>query len=341
MVILIGVWGSRSRRVHASYLFFLYTLVGSLIMLLGVLTLYFHSGSTNWFILVLVEYPFYKELFIWLTFFISFAVKVPIIPFHIWLPEAHVEAPTAGSVLLAGILLKMGTYAFLRFLFPLFPFGTEFFIPLVFSISVISILYSSLTTIRQIDLKKIIAYSSVAHMNFVTLGLLSLDLQGLEGSVFMMLGHGLVSPALFLCVGVLYDRYHTRLLPYFGGLVLGMPLFSIFFFIFTLANVSLPGTINFVGEFLILISLFSRSLFASLLALIGVILGAVYAMWLFNRVVFGLVNFTFIFKFSDLNKREFLYLFFLLVGTLCLGFFPNIILHLIHFSSINILLFFI
>jgi proton-translocating NADH-quinone oxidoreductase chain M len=308
MFLIIGVWGSRLRRIHAAYQFFLYTLLGSLFMLLGIVLLYFQTGSMNIHVLLNTPLTEIREIIIWFSFFVSFAVKVPIIPLHIWLPEAHVEAPTAGSVLLAGILLKMGTYGMIRFLLPIMPNGTEYFVPIVYTISVISILYSSFSTIRQIDIKKVIAYSSVAHMNFVMLGIMSYNVQGIEGSIYLMLGHGVVSSALFVLVGILYERYHTRILNYYGGLVYGMPLFAIFFMFFTLGNVSLPGTSNFVGEILILFGTAMRSMWVAMLASLGIILGAVYAFWLYNRIIFGSVRTRFIRGFSDITRREFLVL---------------------------------
>ena len=229
MFLIIGVWGSRERKIRAAYQFFLYTLIGSLFMLLAILLIYFQVGTTDLQVLMTTEFSERRQFFLWLAFFLSFAVKVPMIPFHIWLPEAHVEAPTSGSVILAGILLKLGTYGFLRFSIPLFPEATVYFTPLIYTLSVLGIIYASFTTLRQIDLKKIIAYSSVAHMGFVTLGLFSLNTQGIEGAILLMLSHGFVASALFLCIGILYDRTHTRLIRYYGGLVQTMPLFSFFF----------------------------------------------------------------------------------------------------------------
>ena len=266
MFLIIGVWGSRERKVRAAYQLFLYTLVGSLFMLLAILLIYCQTGTTNLQILYTTQFSEPRQLLLWLAFFASFAVKVPMIPVHIWLPEAHVEAPTAGSVILAGILLKLGTYGFLRFSIPLFPYASIYFTPLVQTLSVLAIIYSSLTTLRQVDLKKIIAYSSVAHMNFVTLGLFTLNLQGVEGGLLLMLAHGVVSPALFLLIGSLYDRHKTRILRYYGGCGRTMPLFSLMFLFFTLANISLPGTGNFVGEFLVLTGAFQSNTFLATLA---------------------------------------------------------------------------
>lgn len=329
MFLIIGVWGSRDRKVHAAYQFFLYTLIGSILMLVALLLLYTSVGSTHLFILLNSSYTESFSNFVWLALFIAFAVKVPMIPFHIWLPEAHVEAPTAGSVILAGILLKMGTYGLIKFSLPVFPESTIFFQPLICVISLVGIIYSAFTTIRQVDLKKIIAYSSVGHMNYVTLGIASTTISGLEGSLFMMLGHGFVSSALFLCVGLLYERYHTRVLLYYSGLVFGMPIFSFFFFFFTLANVSLPGTSNFVGELLILIGVFVASPISAVLSALAVILSAVYAFWLYNRTVFGHIS-GFLHYFSDLNRREFILLVLFSFFIMFSGIFPAVFLEAFH-----------
>lgn len=337
MFLIIGIWGSRDRKIHAAYQFFLYTLAGSVLMLLAIIYLYVNVGSTHYTVLSMYEYSVMENRLLWLALFLSFAVKVPMIPFHIWLPEAHVEAPTAGSVILAGILLKMGTYGLLKFSLPLFPEATVFFHPLVFIMSLIGIIYAACTTIRQVDLKKIIAYSSVGHMNYVTLGILSCNVYGIEGSIYLMIGHGLVSSALFLCVGQLYERYHTRVVLYYGGLVFGMPVFAIYFLFFTLANISLPGTSNFIGEFLVLVGTLSSSTLGAFIASIGVILGAVYAIWLYNRVMFGSVKIEFLKKFSDLNKKEFLLSFVLVVLILITGIYPSLITDYLHVSTYLIL----
>lgn len=309
MFILIIVWGSRSRKVHAALQFFLYTLIGSVLMLLGILFIYSELGTTD--ITYFLNHIFSedRQMILWLCFFIPFAVKVPMFPFHIWLPEAHVEAPTAGSVLLAGVLLKLGTYGMLRLMIPAFPFANNKYLFFVFILGILGIIYSSCATIRQIDLKKIIAYSSVAHMNFVIVGLFSQNCAAVSGSVFLMLSHGLVSSALFLCVGVLYDRYHTRNLKYYGGLVMVMPLFSILFLLFSLANIGMPGSSSFIGEFFILLGIFPLNRFVTILAGLSMVLGACYAMWLYNRIVFGDLKIKFIARFSDLNGREFSLLF--------------------------------
>jgi len=301
-------------------------------MLLGVIFIYYTVGSTDYRILLTVDFLPKIQILLWLSFFASFAVKIPVLPVHIWLPEAHVEAPTAGSVLLAGVLLKLGTYGLIRFSLPLFPYATHYFTPLVLVISVVSIIYSSLTTLRQIDLKKVIAYSSVAHMNLVTIGIFSYNLNGLEGALALMLSHGIVSSGLFLCVGVIYDRYGTRLIKYYGGLVNFMPLYGVVFVILSLANMGFPGSSSFVGEILIFLGIFSINSFCLLLACTSVIFSAGYSVWLCNRIMFGPVNYN-IKKFSDLNERESFYLGLLIFLVLLFGFYPNGILETLHFSS--------
>jgi len=335
MFIIIGVWGSRQRKIHAAYQFFFYTLLGSILMLLGIIVIYFETGTTDIQLLAQIELSKSRQLILWLAFFASFAVKVPMLPVHIWLPEAHVEAPTAGSVILAGVLLKLGVYGIIRFMIPMFPYAMDYFTPMVFTMCVIGIIYSAATTIRQIDLKKIIAYSSVAHMNFALLGLFTNNSQGIEGSLFFMLGHGVVSSALFLCIGILYDRYHTRNILYYGGLVQVMPIFSIFFLIFTLANLGLPGLVNFVGEFLVLVGTWKVNTTVIFLASIGMILGAVYAIWLYNRLVFGQIRFYSLQKFVDLNRREFFVLLPLLFMTFFMGIYPAAFLDTFNMSINN------
>ncbi len=335
MFIIIGIWGSRQRKIHAAYQFFFYTLFGSILMLIGIIIIYFQTGTTDIQLLAQTEFTIQRQLILWLSFFCSFAVKVPMLPVHIWLPEAHVEAPTAGSVILAGVLLKLGTYGIIRFMIPLFPYAMNYFTPLVFSMCIIGIIYSSATTIRQIDLKKIIAYSSVAHMNFALLGLFANNIQGLEGSLFFMLGHGIVSSGLFLCIGILYDRYHTRNILYYGGLVQVMPLFSIFFLIFTLANIGLPGTVNFIGEFLVLIGTWRTNTIVIFLASIGTILGAIYAIWFYNRLVFGQIRFYALQKFVDIQRREFFLLLPLLFMVFFMGIYPIIFLESFNLSANN------
>jgi len=337
MFFIIGIWGSRERKIRAAYQFFLYTLFGSVLMLLAILLIYFQAGTTDYQILITTSFSEKRQLLLWLAFFASFAVKVPMVPVHIWLPEAHVEAPTGGSVILAGILLKLGTYGFIRFSIPMFPHATLFFTPLIYSMSVIAILYASLTTLRQIDLKKIIAYSSVAHMNYVTLGIFSLNLQGIEGSLLLMLSHGLVSSALFLCVGCLYERSHTRLVKYYGGLVQSIPFFALLFLFFTLGNISLPGTSSFVGEFLILCGVFQTNPFVGSLAASGMIFGTAYSMWLYNRLCFGNVKTPLWNQFADLNRRELALFFPFVFGVLWMGLYPEVFLSGIHMSVSSLL----
>nr|YP_008802568.1 NADH dehydrogenase subunit 4 [Monomastix sp. OKE-1]AGZ90221.1 NADH dehydrogenase subunit 4 [Monomastix sp. OKE-1] len=332
MFIIIGVWGSRERKIRAAFQFFLYTLIGSVLMLLALLFIYFQTGTTDVMILLTTDFSEKRQILLWIAFFASFAVKVPMIPVHIWLPEAHVEAPTAGSVILAGILLKLGTYGFLRFSIPMFPMASIYFSPLIYTLSVLGIIYASLTTLRQIDLKKIIAYSSVAHMGYVTLGLFSLNTQGIEGSILLMLSHGFVASALFLCVGVLYDRHKTRLVKYYGGCVHVMPLFSFFFLLFTLGNISLPGTSSFIGELLILAGIFQTNTFIATLACSGMVLGAAYSLWLYNRVVFGNFKTHSIHHFADLNRREFFIFLPFGIAVLWMGIYPEIFLDTMHTS---------
>lgn len=349
MFFIIGVWGSRQRKIHAVYQFFLYTFFGSILMLFAIFIIYSNVGSTD---LIQIRCSYFSEnrqLFIWLCLFIAFAIKVPMFPFHIWLPEAHVEAPTSGSILLAGILLKLGTYGFLRFLIPLFPYANKFFTPLVISLCLLGIIYGSLATIRQIDLKKIIAYSSVVHMNFAILGLYSYSLEALMGSFFLMLSHGIISGALFLCIGILYDRYHTRIIYYYGGLVNFMPIFSSIFLIFILSNMAFPGTSGFVGEILILIGVFSYNTKIAILLSLSMVFSAIYSLWLYNRIIFGEIKSFFInynsiilnkkwfSKFSDINKREFFSLLPFFLINIILGIYPNIIFNSVYFSFLHLL----
>lgn len=330
MFLIIGIYGSRERKILAAYKFFLYTLTGSVLMLLSILVLYKTYGTTNLELLLTLQISTPLQILAFLSFFMSFAVKMPMLPVHLWLPEAHVEAPTAGSIILAGVLLKLGGYGLLRFSVPLFPVAAEYLTPIVYTIAILGILYASLTTIRQVDLKKIIAYSSIAHMNLVVLGIFSNQWIGVEGSVLLMLSHGFVSSALFLAVGVIYDRHHTRLLPYYGGLASLMPLYSILFVLFSLANISVPLSSSFVGELLIFLSVFHNSFLSCVLAGSGVILSAVYAMWLCNRLLFGKVNHAFILPYMDLSLRE-LFLFAPLLGlTLFMGVYASAFLDDLH-----------
>nr|YP_010571551.1 NADH dehydrogenase subunit 4 [Salix integra]UZG93213.1 NADH dehydrogenase subunit 4 [Salix integra] len=336
MFIIIGVWGSRQRKIKAAYQFFLYTLLGSVFMLLAILLILLQTGTTDLQISLTTEFSERRQIFLWIASFASFAVKVPMVPVHIWLPEAHVEAPTAGSVILAGIPLKLGTYGFLRFSIPMFPEATLFSTPFIYTPSAIAIIYTSLTTSRQIDLKKIIAYSSVAHMNLVTIGMFSPNIQGIGGSILPMLSHGLVPSALFLCVGVLYDRHKTRLVRYYGGLVSTMPNLSTIFFSSTLANMSSPGTSSFIGEFLISVGAFQRNSLVATLSALGMILGAAYSLWLYNRVVSGNLKPDFLHKFSDSNGREVSIFIPFLVGVVRMGVHPKVFPDCMHTSVSNL-----
>jgi proton-translocating NADH-quinone oxidoreductase chain M len=337
MFIIIGVWGSRERRIRAAYMFFLYTLLGSVLMLLAILYIYYQAGTTDYQILLTTTFDPEVQKLLWLAFFASFAVKVPMLPVHIWLPEAHVEAPTAGSVILAGILLKLGSYGFLRFSLPLFPYASVYFTPFIYSFACIAVIYTSLTAIRQTDLKRIIAYASVAHMNLVLIGMFVYNLQGLEGSILQQLSHGLVSGALFLCVGVIYDRHHTRLVKYYSGLAHTMPIYIAIFMFFSMANIALPGTSSFVGEFLILVGAFQTNTTVCVLSATGMILGGGYSLWLFNRVAFGNIKVQYMKAFSDIDKREFGTLLPLIVLTLVMGIYPEIFLDPMHMSCGNLL----
>ncbi len=303
MFLIIGVWGGK-RRVYAAFKFFLFTLAGSLLMLLAIMTMYWTAGTTDIETLLKTSFAVGAQKWLWLAFFASFAVKLPMWPVHTWLPDAHVEAPTAGSVILAAILLKMGGYGFLRFSLPMFPDASVYFTPLVYALSIIAIIYTSLVALVQEDMKKLIAYSSVAHMGFVTIGIFAANTQGVQGAVYQMISHGLVSGALFLSVGVVYDRMHTREIAAYGGLVQRMPRYAVAFMVFTLANVGLPGTSGFIGEFLTLIGAFQANTWVALLATSGVILSAAYALYLYRRVIFGVIEKPNLMGIADLNWRE-------------------------------------
>ena len=287
MYLIIGVWGSRVRKIRAAYFFFLYTLLGSVIMLLGILYLYYQVGTTDYETLLSVLLTIQEQKLIWLAFFASFATKVPMVPVHIWLPEAHVEAPTAGSVILAGVLLKLGTYGLIRFSFPLFPEACFYFTPLVFSIAVIGVIYTSFTAIRQTDFKRIIAYTSVAHMNLVIIGMFCFNNISIEGALLQSVSHGFVASALFLIIGIVYERHHTRMVKYYGGLVHVMPIYIFIFLFFTMDNIGLPGTGSFIGEFLILTGIFKLNTTIAFFSATGMVLGGCYSLWLFNRIAYG------------------------------------------------------
>jgi NADH-quinone oxidoreductase subunit M len=322
MFLIIGVWGG-PRRVYASFKFFLYTLLGSVLMLLAIMAMYWQAGTTDIPTLMKYAFPHGMQTWLWLAFFASFAVKMPMWPVHTWLPDAHVEAPTAGSVILAAILLKMGGYGFLRFSLPMFPHASMDLAPLVFALSVIAIVYTSLVALVQEDMKKLIAYSSVAHMGFVTMGIFALTTQGIAGGIFQMISHGIVSAALFLCVGVVYDRMHTREISAYGGLVNNMPLYAVVFLIFTMANVGLPGTSGFVGEFLALVGTFKSNIPVATLATIGVILSACYALWLYRKVVFGTLTKPALARLRDMGPREIFVFAPLVALTILFGVYPK------------------
>jgi NADH-quinone oxidoreductase subunit M len=323
MFLIIGVWGGK-RRVYAAFKFFLYTLLGSVLMLLAIIALYWQAGTSDLPTAIeKLQLPFQWQFWLWLAFFASFAVKVPMWPVHTWLPDAHVEAPTAGSVILAGVLLKMGGYGFIRYSVTLFPEATQYFAPLVFGLSVVAVIYTSLVALVQEDMKKLIAYSSVAHMGFVTIGIYVMNMQGVQGSIFQMLSHGIVSAALFLCVGVVYDRMHTREISAYGGLVHRMPRYAFVFLFFTLASVGLPGLSGFIGEFLVLIGTFKANTWVAFLAATGLILGAAYALWLYRKIVFGELTKDSLKAILDMNKREIAVFLPLVLITLWMGIYPN------------------
>ncbi len=335
MFLIIGVWGG-ARRVYASIKFFLYTLLGSVLMLVAILAMYGEAGTTDIPTLLNYDFPPEMQTWLWLAFLASFAVKMPMWPVHTWLPDAHVEAPTAGSVVLAAILLKMGGYGFLRFSIPMFPIASAELAPLIFALSVIAIIYTSMVAFAQEDMKKLIAYSSIAHMGFVTMGVFTLTMQGVQGGIFQMLSHGIVSAALFLCVGVVYDRMHTREIAAYGGLADRMPLYAFCFMVFTMANVGLPGTSGFVGEFLALTGAFQVNTWLALLAALGVILSAVYALWLYRRVIFGVLEKPSLRAITDVNPREAAILLPLVALTLLFGFYPAPLLDVTSASVANL-----
>ena len=336
MFLIIGIWGGE-RRVYSAFKFFLYTLLGSVLMLVAIISIYWMTGTTDVTYLYNIGIEAKYQNLLWLAFFSSFAVKLPMWPVHTWLPDAHVEAPTAGSVILAAILLKMAGYGFIRFSVGLFPIASEYFIPLIYFLSLVAIIYTSFVALMQEDMKKLIAYSSVAHMGFVTLGIFTFTQQGMEGSIFQMISHGLVSAALFFSVGVVYERMHTRLINNYGGLVSIMPKYAIVLMVFTLAAIGLPGTSGFIGEFLILIGTFKKSFLVATIASLGVILAAAYMLWLYKRIIFGEIIKDEIKKLMDLNKTEFIILSFLAFPIILFGFYPEPLLNTVEISIIDLI----
>ncbi|MDC0858432.1 NADH-quinone oxidoreductase subunit M [Pelagibacteraceae bacterium] len=336
MFLIIGVWGG-PRRVYSAFKFFLFTLLGSVLMLVAIIAIYWITGTTDVTEIYKIQIPSDYQNLLWLAFFSSFAVKMPMWPVHTWLPDAHVEAPTAGSVILAAILLKMAGYGFLRFSIPMFPLASEYFMPLIYTLSIIAIIYTSLVALMQEDMKKLIAYSSVAHMGYVTLGIFTFTKQGIEGSIFQMISHGLISAALFLCVGVVYDRLHSRMISTYGGLVNHLPKYSFLFIVFALAGLGLPGTSGFLGEFLVLTGAFQKNYLVSMLATFGVVLGAAYMLWLTKRVIFGNTNNNEIKNLKDINNLEALMLITLAILVILFGFYPSPLMDTLNISVNNLI----
>ena len=336
MFLIIGVWGG-PRRVYSAFKFFLFTLLGSVLMLVAIIAIYWITGTTDVTEIYKIQIPSDYQNLLWLAFFSSFAVKMPMWPVHTWLPDAHVEAPTAGSVILAAILLKMAGYGFLRFSIPMFPLASEYFMPLIYTLSIIAIIYTSLVALMQEDMKKLIAYSSVAHMGYVTLGIFTFTKQGIEGSIFQMISHGLISAALFLCVGVVYDRLHSRMISTYGGLVNHLPKYSFLFIVFALAGLGLPGTSGFLGEFLVLTGAFQKNYLVSMLATFGVVLGAAYMLWLTKRVIFGNTNNNEIKNLKDINNYEALMLITLAILVILFGFYPSPLMDTLNISVDNLI----
>ena len=338
--LIIGFFGTRIRKIRAAYFFFIYTLVGSLFILGSILYIYSVAGTSIYSSLCHYSFTLTEQKLLWLGFFLSFAVKVPIVPFHIWLPEAHVEAPTPGSAILAGILLKLGTYGFIRYSIPLFPQASIYYTPFIFTLGVIGIFYTSLTAIRQTDLKRIIAYTSVAHINLVVLGIFSITSTGIHGCLIQSLSHGFVSAALFLLVGTLYDRYHTRLFLHYGGLIHVIPIFGFFFLLFTVANIAIPGTSSFVGEFLLLVGLFEVNPVVSFFSATSLVLSGIYSLWLLNRILYGNLKIQYLKSFTDLNKREISVLLPLILVIVYIGIYPELFLESLH-GSLSAWIFFV
>jgi NADH-ubiquinone oxidoreductase chain 4 len=337
LFLIIGIWGASANRIRAAFLLFLYTLAGSLFMLLAILVIYGNIGSTDFKLISLVEISFESQKYLWLAFFLSFAVKTPLAPAYIWLFRAHAESPLAGSIILAAVILKLATYGYLRVLIDILPDATQYFSPLVQTVAIITLVYSSLATMRQIDVKGYVAYSSIGHMSVAILGLFSNNIQGIEGAILLSIAHGLVSPALFICVGgVLYSRYHSRLISYYRGMALTMPVFTILFLCFTLFNAAVPLSLNFLGEFLSLAGIFQRSPLVGILGASTIVLSAIYSIWLFNRISYG--QFSIHLKpTKDISRREFMLLLPLLLGTLILGIYPNVVLDTLHVSVTTLL----
>ena len=336
MFLVIGIWGG-PRRVYAAFKFFLYTLSGSVLFLVALLAMYLEAGTTSIPELMTSSFAPNMQLWLWLALFASFAVKVPMWPVHTWLPDAHVEAPTAGSVILAGVLLKLGAYGFLRFSLPMLPDASAYFTPLIYTLSIIAVIYTSLVALMQDDMKKLIAYASIAHMGFVTIGLFTLTPQGVEGSLAVMLSHGLTSSALFLCVGVVYDRVGSRLITSYGGLIHRMPIYAFVFMIFTLASIGLPGTSGFIGELLVLLGAYQVNTWVAVLAATGIVLGAAYMLWLYRRVVFGELKNEALRTILDLNRREMLVFAPIVAGVFWLGIYPSSFLDVMHVSVENLI----
>ena len=336
MFLIIGVWGG-PKRVYSAFKFFLFTLLGSVLMLVAIIAIYWITGTTDVTQIYEIKIPKEYQNLLWLAFFSSFAVKTPMWPVHTWLPDAHVEAPTAGSVILAAILLKMAGYGFLRFSLPMFPLASEYFTPLIFTLSIIAIIYTSLVALMQEDMKKLIAYSSVAHMGYVTLGIFTFTKQGIEGSVFQMISHGLISAALFLCVGIVYDRLHSRMISTYGGLVNYLPKYSFLFIVFALAGLGLPGTSGFLGEFLVLTGTFQKDYLVAMLATFGVVLGAAYMLWLTKRVIFGVTKNDQIKNLKDVNKPEMIMLGILALLIILFGFYPVPLMETLNVSVDNLI----
>ena len=335
MFLIIGIWGG-PRRVYSAFKFFLYTLTGSVLLLIAILAVYHTAGTTDIPVLMKIVFTREMQIWLWLALFASFAVKVPMWPLHTWLPDAHVEAPTAGSVILAGVLLKMGGYGFLRFSLPMMPLASDFFTPLIFTLSVIAVIYTSLVALAQEDMKKLIAYSSVAHMGFVTIGIFTFNVQGIEGAIFLMLSHGVVSAALFLCAGVVYDRMHSRLIGSYGGLVHRMPAYAAVLMVFMLASVGLPGTSGFIGEILVLVGIFQVNTWVAALAAIGVILSAAYMLWMYRRMIFGALTKDELKSILDLDRRELAIFAPLVLVVLWMGIYPSSFLDGIAVSAQNL-----